>query len=76
MILILVIRYVSLAKSEEKQMVDKFGQVYKDYRSKTPGFLPSLKLLVNDLFHKQSTFKNRKGETYGKTSHFVSDSRN
>ena len=43
---ILVIRYVSLAKSEEKQMIDKFGQVYKSYRKETPGFFPSPKLLI------------------------------
>jgi protein-S-isoprenylcysteine O-methyltransferase Ste14 len=49
---ILIVRYVTLAKSEEKQMVDKFGQVYRDYRSKTPGFLPSLTLVVKDVIQK------------------------
>jgi len=46
---ILIVRYVTLAKSEEKQMVDKFGQVYKEYRSKTPSFFPSLTLITKDV---------------------------
>jgi len=35
---ILIVRYVMLAKSEEKQMINKFGQVYREYRNITPGF--------------------------------------
>lgn len=42
---ILVIRYVTLARNEERQMVSKFGQTYQDYKKKTPGFFPSLKLV-------------------------------
>lgn len=73
---VLIVRYVTLARNEEKQMMTKFGQVYREYRSKTPGFFPSLKLLINDLLHRQSLVKYRKGESYGKTHHFVPDSLN
>jgi steroid 5-alpha reductase family enzyme len=73
---ILIVRYVTLAKSEEKQMLARFGSVYTEYRSKTPGFFPSMKLLISDFFHEQASNKNRKGESYGKTNHFVPNSRN
>ena len=49
---ILVIRYVTLAKSEEKQMINKFGTTYKEYKNKTPGFFPSLTLVVKDVIQK------------------------
>ena len=49
---ILVIRYVSLAKSEEKQMVDKFGTTYREYKNRTPGFFPSPILVVKDVIQK------------------------
>jgi len=49
---VLIIRYVTLAKSEEKQMIAKFGPVYREYRSKTPSFFPSLKFIARGLIHK------------------------
>jgi len=52
---ILIVRYVTLARSEEKQMVTRFGHVYRKYRSITPGFFPSPKLLIDDITHKYLT---------------------
>lgn len=49
---VLIVRYVTLARGEENQMRTKFGQVYREYRSKTPGFFPSIKPLINDLLHR------------------------
>src|SRR3989344_9165462 len=49
---ILVVRYVALARSEEEQMVDKFGRTYRVYRNKTPGFFPSPTLVVKDMIQK------------------------
>jgi len=73
---ILIVRYVALAKIEERQMLSKFGHVYREYRSKTPGFFPSIRLFVSDLLNKQVFTKNQKGGSYGKTSDFISDRRN
>lgn len=44
---ILIFRYIRLAKTEEKEMLKKFGNVYSFYKSQVHGFFPSLKLLVN-----------------------------
>ncbi|OGK21691.1 isoprenylcysteine carboxyl methyltransferase [Candidatus Roizmanbacteria bacterium RIFCSPHIGHO2_01_FULL_39_8] len=41
---ILIIRYILLAKQEEKEMVKKFGSSYEDYKKTTPGFFPSLRI--------------------------------
>lgn len=46
---VLIIRYISLAKSEEKQMTSKFGQVYRKYSTRTPGWFPSPALAVKDM---------------------------
>lgn len=39
---ILVARYILLARSEEREMLKKFGPTYENYRNKVPGFLPFL----------------------------------
>ena len=49
---ILVVRYVALARSEEEQMVDKFGRTYRGYRNKNPGIFPSPTLVVKDMIQK------------------------
>ncbi|UIF87674.1 isoprenylcysteine carboxylmethyltransferase family protein [Cupriavidus sp. UYPR2.512] len=38
---ILVWMYVRLAKAEEQDALAEFGQVYEDYRSRTPAFIPN-----------------------------------
>lgn len=73
---ILIVRYITLARSEEQQMIRRFGQVYMDYKRKTPGFFPSLKLLIADFLHKPAISNKLKGGPYGKTGHFVPDNRN
>ncbi len=40
---ILVYAYVRLARREELSALDEFGDRYRDYMSRTPGFVPSLK---------------------------------
>jgi protein-S-isoprenylcysteine O-methyltransferase Ste14 len=37
---IIVIAYVLLARKEERQMVEKFGDQYREYQSQVPMFLP------------------------------------
>ena len=37
---ILLILYYRLARQEEKEMEDKFGQTFKEYKAKVPMFLP------------------------------------
>lgn len=39
---ILVARYILLARSEEREMLKKFGPTYENYRNKVPSFLPFL----------------------------------
>lgn len=39
---ILVYVYVRLARREEQLALDEFGDRYRDYMARTPGFLPSL----------------------------------
>ncbi len=46
---ILIVRYITLAGSEEKQMIRTYGQHYLDYKKKTPGFFPSLKPIASTL---------------------------
>jgi len=55
---VLIVRYLTLARSEEKQMIAKFGQAYQEYRRVTPGFFPSVKHLITDFFHKQALINN------------------
>ena len=40
---IIVIAYVLLAKKEERQMEEKFGEEYRAYRRRVPAFLPPLR---------------------------------
>lgn len=49
---VLIVRYVTLAKSEEKQMTSKFGKVYREYSSKTPRWFPTPALVVKDINNK------------------------
>lgn len=63
---ILVFRYIRLAKAEEKEMLQVFGNEYADYKAKVPGFFPSPRLLATELTRKSAITK---GEAYGKTSH-------
>jgi protein-S-isoprenylcysteine O-methyltransferase Ste14 len=39
---IIVIAYTRLARKEERQMIEKFGDEYREYRRRTPMFLPHL----------------------------------
>src|SRR3989344_2076783 len=57
---ILIFRYIRLAKIEEKEMLKKFGSVYKVYKNKVPGFFPNVKLLLNELNSKSSVSGNLK----------------
>jgi len=43
---LLVWQYVRLAKAEEEEMVEEFGQEYLEYMERTPRFLPSLTKLL------------------------------
>lgn len=54
---VLIWRYINLAKSEEKQIQEKFGKTYQLYESKTPGFLFNFKDLITDLIHRLPTKK-------------------
>ncbi len=38
---ILVITYLRLARCEEREMIEKFGERYLVYRAHTPAFVPS-----------------------------------
>ncbi len=46
---ILIWRYIRLAKTEEKEMLQKFGSAYAMYKKKTPGYFPSIKKLFNKI---------------------------
>lgn len=37
---VLVVMYVTLAKSEEREAIAEFGDEYRDYKRKVPGFIP------------------------------------
>ena len=37
---IIIIVYVLLARSEERKMVEQFGEEYRAYRLRVPGFIP------------------------------------
>lgn len=43
---ILIVRYISLAREEEKEMIKEFGSAYIVYMHKTPRFLPSIEKLL------------------------------
>ena len=68
---ILIIRYMRLAKTEENEMLKRFGSTYLRYKEQTPGLFPSIRRIMQRL----TISKEKKGATYGKHHHFVSDSR-
>jgi protein-S-isoprenylcysteine O-methyltransferase Ste14 len=43
---VLMIRYIWLASTEEKNMLKKFGSKYAVYKKETPSFFPSIKKLI------------------------------
>lgn len=43
---ILIIRYITLAREEEKEIKKRFGSEFEDYKNITPAFFPSLKNFV------------------------------
>ena|SRR3989338_7379292 len=57
---ILIFRYIRLAKTEEKEMLGKFGSVYKVYKNRVPGFFPNAKLLLSELTAKSAVSGNLK----------------
>ena len=40
---LLVRQYYKLAKKEESEMLEKFGEEYESYMKKTPRFIPSIR---------------------------------
>ena len=64
---ILIFRYVRLARAEEKEMLKAFGKEYAEYKTRVPGFFPSITLLVRNL----TTSKNPRGESNGQTDRFI-----
>lgn len=42
---ILIVTYLRLAQREEREMIEKFGERYLEYRAQTPAFLPSWRSL-------------------------------
>jgi len=49
---VLIFRYVRLARTEEKEMLNKFGSVYQVYKNEVPGFFPSVKYLLGNMVRK------------------------
>lgn len=45
---ILIARYTRLGKEEEKIMLGKYGNEYALYKKETPGYFPSVKILIRD----------------------------
>lgn len=52
---VLIIRYIHLAKSEEKDMINEYGQQYEEYKRSTSSFLPSVPKLI--IQSKNKTFQ-------------------
>jgi protein-S-isoprenylcysteine O-methyltransferase Ste14 len=46
---ILVVQYYRLARREEAEMEEEFGEEYRLYRERVSMFLPSLSLLISKL---------------------------
>jgi len=42
---VLVVMYYMLAKKEEKEAMEAFGERYEEYKRQTPMFIPSIKKL-------------------------------
>lgn len=40
---ILIIRYIKLAREEEREMINRFGKEFEDYKKITQAFFPSIK---------------------------------
>lgn len=47
---ILFILYVRLAKTEEANLIEAFGEKYLEYRAKVPAFFPNRMIRIKDLF--------------------------
>lgn len=43
---ILILRYIKLAREEEREMVNRFGKEFEDYRKNTQAFFPSPKTFI------------------------------
>lgn len=52
---ILIVRYVILAKSEEKQMLHEHSKSYQIYHRETPGFFPSIGHLLKTVLTQKSS---------------------
>jgi protein-S-isoprenylcysteine O-methyltransferase Ste14 len=44
-----VVQYYKLARREEVEMEEEFGDEYRAYKRKVPMFLPSLSMLISKL---------------------------
>jgi len=55
---VLVVMYVKLARTEERDALAEFGDTYRSYMQKVPGFLPRLGRLLGDA----STKEYRRGQ--------------
>lgn len=73
---ILIFRYIRLARSEEKEMLWKFGDEYARYKLQVPGFFPSLRLLIKDLSRKLTVSEEEKGGPYEKQHRLIPHSQN
>ncbi len=49
---ILIIRYILLAKQEEKEISKKISDIYSEYKKETPGFFPSFITIARSAFRK------------------------
>lgn len=49
---ILIIRYIRLGRQEEKEIMQYFGETYLNYKAKTPAYIPSIRLLFQNIINK------------------------